>query len=162
MTTAKTSIFKCPFSDANLDFNKQPNLPPGWSIYSHNLRSGYRELRLNSLQFELFGLIRQYEGSVVAGKDIYREVQKRSPLPANLLDHFLSHPDDIPEELKGDGQTILYVFFWDTVYLNDEMNKCVRGMYFENEWKECAHCFDDEESNIDESWPSNCLALIAA
>lgn len=160
MTITATKPFKCPFTPAIIDFSTHPTVPKGYTICSHDSSLGSQQLAL--LQFELYGVLGQNTGTIVDGRILFQKVRAKQPYPANLLDHFLEHTEDIPEELKGNSQIALYTFFWGTIYFDFKHNKCVRGIYWkEGEWKECTYRFDDEYAEKDESWPANCLALIA-
>jgi len=162
MTTIETNKkFKCPFTPAIIDFTKEPKIPEHHKIHLHNSHMGIKQL--SHMEFALFTTWQQKEGKIVDGGEIYRKLLSKVLYPANLLDHFLLHPEDIPDELKGDEKKPIYTFFWGTYYMNSDLQYCVRGIYFkDHQWKECIHAFDPYDLEKDESWPSNCLALIEA
>jgi hypothetical protein len=67
----------------------------------------------------------QQNGKWMKGHDLYKEVAKKHPLNANVLDFLLANPHLIPEEWKGK-----YIPFWGTRYRYRGEDLYVRYLYW--------------------------------
>lgn len=155
--------FKCPFTEEIIDFSPLPMVPKKeWKVKYH-FNIGFRKLSL--MKFFFYFTPGQLVHTGTMGSRLYLVVKEKTTIPANLLDYFLRHPEDIPEELKGNPSEIFYTFFWGTIY-EDQYGICwVRCLYFDHgsdAWKGGAHSFDLEYKEHDEFWGYYCPALIAA
>jgi len=98
-----------------IDCDADPHIPQSWTIEEHQ-KGG--QIDLTSLKIRLFLTHAQQKGERIFGSDIRRLLRRRKVLNACVLDHYLAHKDDIPEELERevDAHDGLTIFFWGTIY----------------------------------------------
>ncbi len=149
-------------SSAVIDTDADPRNVPGLTLKCHQAMG---KLDLSLLTCSLYLSPHQIGGKTVVGKSILKELREKTVLPANVLDYLLEHPGAIPKELKNHlRKPARYIFFWGTLYQNEEGQYCVRCLAYKDE--QCIednYCFafNQEEEDLDE-WGSCCPALIAA
>jgi hypothetical protein len=100
-----------------IDCDKDPYLPEGWKVEEHQ-KGG--QLIWDASKVNLYLSEGQKNGKVLEGNKLRKEMAKKVPFNACVLDYLLANPHLIPEEWKGK-----YVFFWGTVYLRGG-DLCVR------------------------------------
>jgi len=99
----------------NCDAN--PFIPDGWKVEEHQ-KGG--QFKWDAKQVELWLSDGQKKGRV-EGNKLRKEMAKKTPFNANVLDYLLAHPELIPDEWKGK-----YVFFWGTIYRDSSGDLYVR------------------------------------
>ena len=63
----------------------------------------------------------QAEGKIVKGFDLREIIQTQNVLSANVLDFLLANPELIPENWRDK-----YIYFWGTIYKDENEDLCVR------------------------------------
>ena len=106
-----------------INSTKQPLIPEGWKIESHDTALGKIDLKDCTLY-----LSEKQKNGYIKGIELQKEL--KNPLNATVLDYLLEHQELIPEEWNGK-----YVYFWGTVYRNPDDDLCVRCLSFdEGRW----------------------------
>jgi len=92
-----------------IDCDADPFVPDGWSVEEHQKGGSFQ---WDASKVELWLANGQKNGGkVLEGYMLHKEMAKKVPFNACVLDYLLANPHLIPEEWKGK-----YVFFWGTVY----------------------------------------------
>jgi hypothetical protein len=105
-----------------IDCDPDPFVPDGWEVVEH-VKGG--QVQWNPSKVSLWLASGQQNGGYVVGNKLRKEVAKKSPFNANVLDYLLANPHLIPEEWKGK-----YIFFWGTIYRHRGGDLCVRCLYW--------------------------------
>jgi hypothetical protein len=105
-----------------IDCDADPFTPDGWKVEEHK-KGG--NVQWDGSKVSLWLANGQQNGKVLEGNKLRKEVAKKVPFNANMLDYLLANPHLIPEEWKGK-----YVFFWGTVYRNSRGHLYVRYLYW--------------------------------
>lgn len=108
-----------------IDCDADPFVLDGWTVEEHQKGGTWK---WDSSQVELYLASSQKDGNVIEGNNLRKEMAKKVPFNANVLDYLLANPHLIPEEWKGK-----YVFFWGTVYCNCDGFLRVRCLYWDDE-----------------------------
>ncbi len=101
-----------------IDCDADPFVPDGWSVEEHQKGGSFQ---WDASRVELWLTNGQKNGKVLEGNKLRKEMAKKVPFNACVLDYLLANPHLIPEEWKGK-----YVFFWGTVYRDRDGDLCVR------------------------------------
>lgn len=82
------------------------------------------------IELKLFGNQCNPGGSIY-GQEIWRQLERTPFFNANLLDYLIGNPYLIPEEWKvtSSGE-IQYIFFWGTIFTDDNGGLCVACLYW--------------------------------
>jgi len=105
--------------DHVIDCNVLPQTPKGWKIKQH-IRD--KPMYWDSETEMIFFLSKnQKGGKTITGHALQRELEGRHVMSANVLDHWLVHPDLIPLSCKDK-----FIFFWGTTYVHSDGSQCVR------------------------------------
>lgn len=106
-----------------LDFDTDPHIPEGWSIHPEDQiasrLTGRWELDVSKIGLHLDA--GQKDGKATKGHGLKPRLEGQPVFPAHVLDHWIAHPDTIPEALKGK-----LLFFWGTIYRGSDGDLCVR------------------------------------
>lgn len=108
-----------------INTTKQPFIPDGWTVESHDTSLGKFEWNPQEVSLHLEP---EQEKSCLVGTELQKRLKDKPVLNANVLDYLLKNPYLIPEEWKGK-----YVFFWGTIYRNSSGNLYVRCLYFDGD-----------------------------
>jgi hypothetical protein len=101
-----------------IDCDADPSAPYNWIVKEHQ-KCG--QLRWNPAKVHLW-----IAGArLLKGEELREKLVGKPVLNANVLDYLLAHPELIPEEWKDKD-----VFFWGTIYSNDDRHLCVRFLYW--------------------------------
>ncbi len=110
-----------------IDCDVDPFVPDGWKVEEHQKGGSFQ---WDASKVKLWLASGQKNGSVLDGNKLIKDVAKKVPFNANVLDYLLANPHLIPEEWKGNR-----VFFWGTVYRNTNYFVCVRCLiYKDGKW----------------------------
>lgn len=116
----------------HIDCNARPMIPDGLSIEPEDQIANrvINVLTWHPQRIRLHVDDAQKTGNLL-GIDLMATLPRLllAVLPANVLDHLLRYPEFIPSDWEG-----MHVYFWGTLYRNEERHLCVRYM-----------CKDDEE-----------------
>ena len=110
--------------DHVIDCDANPFTPDGWKVEEHQ-KGG--QFKMDVSRVELWLADGQKKG-YIEGNKLRKEIAKKTPFNANVLDYLLAHPELIPEEWKGK-----YVFFWGTIYRDSDGNLYVRYLYWHDD-----------------------------
>ncbi|MEK7602339.1 MAG: hypothetical protein AAB472_02545 [Patescibacteria group bacterium] len=131
-----------------IDCDADPFVPDGWSVEEHQ-KSGSFEW--DASKVELWLANGQKNGKILEGNKLRKEMAKKVPFNACVLDYLLANPHLIPQEWKGK-----YVFFWGTVYRDSRGNLFVRYLY----WSGDGWLWGDRW--LDDGWRGSYLAALRA
>ena len=132
-----------------IDCDADPHVPDGWEVEKH---VGGGQFRWGPDKVRLYFAAEQKDGSI-EGDRLYQKLKRQSVLNANALDFLLEFPCFIPEAFKELG--LAAVFFWGTIYRNQEGRSCVRGFILHgDECRETSRC-------VDEDFNSHCFAAVS-
>ena len=106
-----------------IDCDADPFVPDGWSVEEHQKGGSFQ---WDASKFELWLANGQKNGKVLQGNKLRKEMSKKVPFNACVLDYLRGNPHLIPEEWKGK-----YVFFRCTVYRDRDGDLCVRYLYWD-------------------------------
>jgi len=106
-----------------IDCDADPFVPDGWSVEEHQKGGSFQ---WDASKFELWLANGQKHGKVLQGNKLRKEMEKKVPFNACVLDYLRGNPHLIPEEWKGK-----YVFFRCTVYRDRDGDLCVRYLYWD-------------------------------
>ncbi|NQV89435.1 MAG: hypothetical protein HQ488_03890 [Parcubacteria group bacterium] len=113
-----------------LDFDTDPHIPEGWSIHLEDQiasrLTGRWELDASKIGLHLDA--GQRGGKSINGDYLKPQLEGKPVFPAHVLDHWIAHPEKIPEFLKGK-----LLFFWGTIYRSSDWRLCVRCLYWDGE-----------------------------
>ena len=90
-----------------IDTTKQPKIPDGWTIESHNTSLG----KIDPTKIELYWDDEQKNGKHIEGNKLLEKLKDKPVLNATVFDWLLENPKYIPEDWKGK-----YVYFWGTIF----------------------------------------------
>lgn len=107
-----------------IDCDADPFVPGGWSVSEHQKAGSFQ---WDASKVELWLASDQKNCYDLDGHKIRRQVAKKVPFNANVLDYLLANPHLIPEEWKS-----VRVFFWGTLYFPPGRFVCVRCLL----WKD--------------------------
>jgi len=110
-----------------IDTTKQPSIPNGWTIESHDTSLG----KINLKDIELYLDDSQKDG-YIEGYKLREKLKDQPVLNATVLDYLWEHQDQIPESWKErdkDGN-IKFIYFWGTIFRDSVGGLYVRGVYF--------------------------------
>lgn len=110
-----------------IDCDADPFVPDGWSVEEHQKGGSFQ---WDASKVELWLANGQKNGEVKAteSKNLRKEMARKVPLNACVLDYLLANPHLIPEEWEGK-----HVFFWGTVYCNRHGFLRVRCLYWSDD-----------------------------
>lgn len=105
-----------------INCDADPSCPHGLKIESHKQDGKFL---WDPETIDLYLTQPQRDGSIKAGNGIYRELEGKPNLNANVLDFLLSNPNLIPESWQGKG-----IYFWGTMYRTNDTgySLCVRSL----------------------------------
>jgi hypothetical protein len=109
--------------DHMIDCDAPPFIHNGWFIEEHG-KNGQLGMWKWNPKVGLYISEKQRKG-IITGNDLRKELVDRPILNVNVLDYLLAHPKLIPESWKG-----IKVFFWGTIYRNDNGDLYVRYLYW--------------------------------
>lgn len=105
-----------------VDCDADPFVPDGWSVEEHQKRGSFE---WDASKVELWLANGQKNDKVLEGNKLRKEMAKKVPFNACVLDYLLANPHLIPEEWKGKS-----IFFWGTVYRSRDGDLYVRYLYW--------------------------------
>lgn len=106
-----------------IDCDAQPFMPNGWKVEEHT-PGGQFEWDIEAISLYLSDE-QQPCGKRKGGDELRKELAGKPVLNANVLDYLLAHTNLIPEEWKDK-----YLFFWGTIYLDSDGDRCVRYLHW--------------------------------
>ena len=106
-----------------INCDADPFIPTGWSVEEHQ-KGG--QFQWDAAKVKLWLANGQKCGKWMHGNKLCKEMKDKPVLNACVLDYLLANPHLIPGEWKGK-----YVFFWNTLYRNNDINLCVRFLYWD-------------------------------
>lgn len=107
-----------------IDGGARPFVPDGWTIDEHREDGVFAwnsDLQKDALYFSK----RQHGQRGIEGNQLRRELADKPVLNAAILDYLCANPHLIPDGWKGKQ-----IFFWGTVYRNNEGDACVRYLHY--------------------------------
>jgi hypothetical protein len=120
-----------------IDCDAAPFIPEGWTVDKHE-KGG--QFQWDASKVTLWLVKGQQNGGYVVGNDLLKQVAKKHPFNANVLDYLLANRHLIPEEWKGK-----YIPFWGTRYRGSDGGLCVRCLYwFGSRWDWGNDWLDDD------------------
>ena len=129
-----------------IDCDADPFVPECWSVEEHQKGGSFQ---WDASKFELWLANGQKHGKVLQGNKLRKEMAKKVPFNACVLDYLRGYPHLIPEEWKGK-----YVFFKGTVYRGGDGHlyvRCLRwggnGWYWSQGWLE-GYWFGDHPAAV--------------
>lgn len=110
-----------------INCDDDPFIPDNYFVEEHQKGGSFR---WDTSRVELYLADNQTNGHTLRGFDLRKEMAKKAPFNANVLDYLLSNPHLIPEEWKR-----RFVFFWGTVYRANNGYQYVRFLFWrEDRW----------------------------
>lgn len=110
-----------------IDCDAEPFIPHHWVVEEHQ-KGG--QLEWDAKKVFLYICDEQNDEDFISGyKLLYRKLEGKAVLNANVLDYLLAHTELIPEEWKGKQ-----VYFWGTVYHGGAGGLCVRYLAWNEHW----------------------------
>lgn len=136
-----------------LNFDVDPFIPNGWEIRPEDqIRSRVTgRFEFNPSKIELHLEPSQKSGNVIRGHRLKDLLEGQPVLPAHVLDHWLEHPELIPDSCKGK-----VVFFWGTIYRYAGGRLCVRYLDWNGVW------WDWNYSRLDYVWSESNPSAVSA
>lgn len=113
---------KIEVTDYNVDAEVDPFVPNGWQVERHT-KGGV--VKFDKSKLALFLDEKQRGKGSIVGNELQKKLETQPILNANWLDFLLKHQHLIPESWKGKA-----VFFWGTIYRNQDGRLCVRYLYW--------------------------------
>jgi hypothetical protein len=111
-----------------IDCDVSPQIPKGWKVKYHIRGRPIYWDKENGVNFFLSES--QKGEKTIIGHELQKELTRKNVMNANVLDHWLAHPDLIPVSCKGK-----FIFFWGTIYFHPDGSLCVRFLRKEeNVW----------------------------
>jgi len=116
-----------------IDLDKNPFVPEDWKVEEH-IKGG--ELEWDPAKVALYLSEEQQGDKMIQGHQLREELKGKPVYNANLLDYLLKNPQLIPGEWECEA-----VFFWGTIYRDQDNSLCVRclnwsgvGWYGDHSW----------------------------
>lgn len=152
-----------------VDCDCAPSVPKGWSVEEHK-KSFFMKFDPAKISFFLskeqkagiYGhdlnlplcLSEEYKKERgISGHDLRRELSDKLVMNANLLDYLLKYEDFIPAEWSEKS-----IFFWGTIYRNEDGCLCVRYLRETGSGWHSSFCLLDEYFASDDYAAIMCLS----